>query len=55
MSHSLALHPLIIILSVIGGIGMLGPLGIIYGPVAVVLLITFLEIYRSDLSYEGEE
>lgn len=55
MSHSLGLHPLIIILSVIGGIGMLGPLGIIYGPVAVVLLITFLEIYRSDLSYEGEE
>ena len=49
MDHSLGIHPLIIILSVIGGIGMFGALGLIYGPVLVSLLMTFVNIYKNDL------
>lgn len=49
MDNALGIHPLVVILSVIGGIGVYGALGLIYGPVLVVLLITFVNIYKKSL------
>lgn len=48
------LNPLLVILSVFGGLKLLGFIGIIYGPVIMILLVTSLDIYskymlRSDL------
>ncbi|MFS8131399.1 MAG: AI-2E family transporter [Candidatus Dojkabacteria bacterium] len=42
------IHPLITILSVIGGIGLFGFFGILYGPLVVVLFVTLLDIYKTN-------
>lgn len=39
------LHPFIILISVLGGVVMFGPLGFIVGPVIVTLFVVLLEIY----------
>lgn len=41
------LHPLIILLSVLGGIGFFGPIGFLLGPLAISLLFVLLDIYFS--------
>lgn len=43
------LHPLLALLSVLGGIQALGPIGIIVGPMAVVFLQTILKILQREL------
>lgn len=42
-------HPLLIFFSLIGGIGLMGPLGIFYGPVILASLIAAIELYRHEL------
>jgi len=44
------LHPLLALLSVLGGIQALGPIGIIVGPMVVVFLQTLLKILQRELS-----
>lgn len=43
------LHPLLALLSVIGGIQALGPVGILVGPMVVVFLQTLLKILQREL------
>lgn len=43
------LHPLLALLSVIGGIQALGPIGILVGPMVVVFLQTLLKILQREL------
>lgn len=48
------LNPALIILSVFGGLGVMGIVGALYGPVVMILLVTSIEVYtkyllRSDL------
>jgi predicted PurR-regulated permease PerM len=43
------LHPLLALLSVIGGIQALGPIGIVVGPMVVVFLQTLLKILQREL------
>jgi predicted PurR-regulated permease PerM len=45
------LHPLLALLSVLGGIQSLGPIGILVGPMVVVLLQTLLGILRTELAH----
>ena len=51
------LHPLLALLSVLGGIQSLGPIGILVGPMVVVLLQTLLGILRKELTHfkKGDE
>ena len=44
------LHPLLALLSVLGGIQALGPIGIVVGPMAVVFLQTLLKLVQRELS-----
>jgi predicted PurR-regulated permease PerM len=44
------LHPLLALLSVLGGVTALGPVGILIGPMIVAFLQTTLEILRKELS-----
>jgi len=46
MSASLQLHPLLVLLSVLGGIAFFGPVGIFLGPLTVSLLLVLLSIYK---------
>lgn len=48
------LNPALVILSVLGGLGLMGIIGALYGPVVMILLVTSIEVYtkyllRSDL------
>jgi predicted PurR-regulated permease PerM len=48
------LNPALVILSVLGGLGVMGIIGALYGPVVMILLVTSIEVYskyllRSDL------
>ena len=43
------LHPLLALLSVIGGVTVLGPIGILVGPMIVVFLQTLLKIIQREL------
>ena len=49
------LHPLLALLSVIGGVQVFGPIGILMGPMIVVFLQTLLEILNRELSQMDEE
>ncbi len=40
------LHPLVSFFSILGGIQLFGPLGIIYGPLVVILFLSLYEVYR---------
>lgn len=53
------LHPLLALLSVLGGVQVFGPIGILVGPMVVVFLQTTLEILNHELTHyesptEGE-
>jgi predicted PurR-regulated permease PerM len=43
------LHPLLALLSVLGGVQALGPIGILVGPMVVVFLQTLLNIMHGEL------
>ena len=49
------LHPLIALLSVIGGVPVFGPIGILIGPMVVVFLQTLLEILNHELKVGLDE
>jgi predicted PurR-regulated permease PerM len=46
MKNTVNLHPMVTIFSVLGGITIFGILGILYGPLIVVLFLSIMEIYR---------
>lgn len=49
------LHPLLALLSVLGGVQALGPIGILVGPMVVVFLQTLLNILHRELQGSGDE
>lgn len=52
LSRGNNLHPYIILLSVLGGISLFGPIGFIIGPVTVTLFLVLLEIYSQYIVKE---
>ena len=42
------LHPLLVLFSVIGGMGLFGILGFLIGPILMAIFVTLMEIYRRD-------
>lgn len=47
VGRGIQLHPLIVLLSVFGGIGLFGPIGLLLGPLAISMLFALFEIYFS--------
>ena len=47
IGRGMRLHPLIIILSALGGIGFFGPIGFLLGPLTISLFFALLDIYSS--------
>jgi len=45
VSGDAQLHPALVILSVLGGLKMFGPMGFIYGPVLMIFFVTTFETY----------
>ena len=48
------LHPLLALLSVLGGVGALGPIGIFVGPIAVAFLQAALTMLQAELDSMGQ-
>ena len=42
------LHPVLVLLGVVGGLNFLGLIGIIVGPIILAMLVTFIEIYEEE-------
>ena len=40
------LHPMLLLLSVFGGLAVAGLMGVVYGPVIMILFVTTLDVYR---------
>lgn len=49
LSHKTKLHPLVVLISVLGGIGFFGPVGFIVGPLAVSFFFALLDIYFTSI------
>jgi predicted PurR-regulated permease PerM len=52
MSRGNRLHPFIILISVLGGIALFGPIGFIVGPMITTLFVVLLEIYSQYIVKE---
>lgn len=52
MSRGNKMHPFIILIAVLGGISLFGPIGFIVGPVIVTLFLVLLEIYSQYIVKE---
>lgn len=55
MSRGNKLHPFIILISVLGGIALFGPIGFILGPVFVSLFAVLLEIYAKYMHIADDQ
>ncbi|EKD52387.1 MAG: hypothetical protein ACD_62C00037G0001 [uncultured bacterium] len=45
------IHPLLIFFSLLGGIGMFGLLGVVFGPVITALMIAMIKIYQEEFAH----
>jgi predicted PurR-regulated permease PerM len=48
VGHKINIPPFLILFSVLGGITLLGPVGILIGPLTVSLLYALIEIYQDE-------
>jgi predicted PurR-regulated permease PerM len=53
IGNRMDIPPLLIMFAVLGGIALMGPIGILVGPLAVSLLYSLVSIYRE--SFQGIE
>ena len=49
IGSSTKLHPVLVLIAVIGGIQLFGILGFLIGPIIMAIFVAMLEIYRSDI------
>jgi predicted PurR-regulated permease PerM len=52
MRDTVKIHPLVTIFSVLGGLYYFGPVGILYGPLVVVLFLSIMDVYNKKYSEE---
>ncbi len=57
MSRGVSLHPFLVLLTVLGGIAVFGPMGFILGPVTLSLFTVLLEMHsaRSSADQRSEQ
>jgi predicted PurR-regulated permease PerM len=54
MSRGNNLHPFVVLVSVLGGLSLFGPIGFILGPVVISLLLVLLELYGTYVRAETQ-
>jgi predicted PurR-regulated permease PerM len=47
MSRGIHIHPMVMLLAVLGGITFYGPMGVVLGPITIALLYALLDIYQA--------
>lgn len=53
VGQQIAIHPLLVLFSVLGGITLLGPVGIIMGPLVVSFIYALMSVYKQEMAIEG--
>lgn len=53
VGKQIAIHPLLVLFSVLGGLTLLGPIGIIIGPLVVSLIYALTSVYKHEMSLES--
>jgi len=54
ISRKTNISPLLILFAVLGGVSLLGPIGILIGPLTINLLYTLIAIYRNDFNQNAQ-
>ena len=49
VGKSVAVHPLLILFAVLGGVALMGPIGIIIGPLAIACMFAVTSVYSSEM------
>lgn len=49
MRGRVKVHPLLLLLSILGGVKTMGPVGLIFGPVFIAILVEVLQLYRTEV------
>lgn len=52
VGRKIAIHPLIVLFSVLGGLALMGPIGILIGPLAISFLYALSSVYRTEVKGE---
>lgn len=52
VGRGMKIHPLLILLSVLGGIAFFGPTGFLLGPIVITFLFTLFDIYKTIIARE---
>ncbi len=53
VERGIKIHPLLVLLSALGGIGFFGPVGFLLGPIALAFLFALFDIYQSIIVRES--
>ena len=53
IGRGIKIHPLLVLLSALGGIGFFGPIGFLIGPIALSFLFTLFDIYKTVIVKDG--
>lgn len=48
MKTRIKIHPLLILLAMLGGIGFFGPMGLFFGPIALSVTMAMIDIYKKE-------
>ncbi len=54
ISRKTNVSPLLILFAVLGGISLLGPIGVLIGPLTISLLYTLIAIYRNEFKQNAQ-
>jgi predicted PurR-regulated permease PerM len=53
VGKQIAIHPLLVLFSVLGGVTLLGPVGIIMGPLVVSFIYALMSVYKHEMAVEA--
>ncbi len=49
VGRKIDIHPLLVLFSVLGGISLMGPIGILVGPLAISFIYALMSVYKSEI------
>jgi len=49
VGRQISIHPLLVLFSVIGGLALMGPIGILIGPLIVSLIYALISVYKTEM------
>ena len=50
VGQKIEIHPLLVLFSVLGGLAVMGPIGILIGPLAISFMHALISVYKSEMS-----